>query len=189
MSSSTSVLAAWQHSSAQLFVQGDGADHGQRPLSEAYLGELAVSGQAADRCIVTIQNLERLYPRWFCLTDSLEPMSCDRELLETLVDSAPHPFLMGDLFGVLRMRLELAKISSNSVQNIEPSGRCCDLVSEMELMYPSWFAQLDVMEPAICSRDELEMMIVTAPHAFLKGMLFGMLKVRLEVSMVTGRQF
>lgn len=57
------------------------------------------------------------------------------------------------------------------------------------LSYPEWFDELDLIDVDVCTRSELDALIVSAPTQFIQGLLYGKLTLRIQLSSITGRGF
>lgn len=68
--------------------------------------------------------------------------------------------------------------------------QCLEEMKALEQQYPEWFADYeDAMTDVVASRAEIESLLATAPTDLLRGLLFGTLKLRIQISFLTGREF
>lgn len=56
-------------------------------------------------------------------------------------------------------------------------------------MHPEWHAQYESMDLARSSSEEILELLKSAPNSFAKGLLGGVLYMRLDIAAVTGRAF
>jgi hypothetical protein len=62
-------------------------------------------------------------------------------------------------------------------------------LSDDALCHEEWFDDMDISDVDVCSRDEMERLLVTAPSSFMQGMIYGKFTMRLQWAVITGRDF
>lgn len=68
--------------------------------------------------------------------------------------------------------------------------QCMATMNEMREEYPDWFAEYeDAGVDLVADRAQIESLLATAPTPFLKGMIYGKLAMRLQISNLTEREF
>lgn len=63
-----------------------------------------------------------------------------------------------------------------------------EFMASLESSYPAWFDELAQAEASFADREEMARLMVTAPHPFLVGMLYGKLLMKMEIAAITGRR-
>lgn len=62
-------------------------------------------------------------------------------------------------------------------------------IAELQRCHPAWSHWMEDRDPNTTSADELLELLRTAPTSFAKGLIYGKLRLRMELAATTGRWF
>ena len=64
------------------------------------------------KCVEEMQQMQETHPRWWSeYEDAQMDISCDRAVLEGLLQTAPTPFARGVVFGKIVFRQQIAALT------------------------------------------------------------------------------
>lgn len=78
---------------------------------------------------------------------------------------------------------ESAQMESGALRRIQT------VIADSVAAHPDFHAWMDETDPFTASRTELADLMDSAPTDVVKGMLFGIHMMRIQISMVTGRAY
>lgn len=147
-----------------------------------------------------LRDESRTHKIWFDDFDFIDIERCSRCEFDAFFISAPTQFTQGMLYGKLTLRIQNSIISGcdffnhsdhsdSFVESKELIHRINNRMLALSETFQEWFEALDFIDPDFCSRSELEEMILTAPIAFLEGVMFGKLSTRIQMAASTGKRF
>jgi len=56
-------------------------------------------------------------------------------------------------------------------------------------VHPDWHAMYEVLDIATSPSEDILELLITAPNSFARGLIGGVLRMRLEIAAITGRGF
>jgi hypothetical protein len=70
---------------------------------------------AVMQCVEEMQKLQQTHPLWWSDYDDAQmDISCDRAVLEELLETAPTPFARGVVFGKIVFRQQIAALTEEA---------------------------------------------------------------------------
>ncbi len=80
-----------------------------------------------------------------------------------------------------------------TAKNAAPSPavmECMGHLNTLREQFPDWFDDYDdAMVDVVADRKTIEKLLETAPNEFLKGLMYGKLAMRMQISALTERSF
>jgi hypothetical protein len=64
-----------------------------------------------------------------------------------------------------------------------------DKMDMIKAEHPNWHAEFEDVDPFIADRAEVERLLQDAPTEFASGLITGIMVIRQQVAIVTGREF
>lgn len=86
---------------------------------------------------------------------------------------------------------------SNTTQQPSPSAapapavrQCMAHLNQLREQHPEWFDEYDdALVDVVADRQVLEQLLESAPNEFLRGLIYGKLAMRAQISALTERSF
>lgn len=129
------------------------------------------------------------HPQWFDRFECVDPTSCSRAELVSMIDGCPSDLMQGMLFTRLVDRILRSHGSAELLGQFGPPAfdeakrlEVCRLkLLAISAEHSGWFDQLDGLDSGHCTRQDLEALLLVAPCPFLAGMMLEQLVMHAEV--------
>lgn len=136
---------------------------------------------------------EELHSDWYLKYEDTDPFVASHEEVMDLLGSAPDYSCRGLMAGILLFRQQLAILTAPG-EFVDPAGAEMQQIEDIRERFgeqdnPDWYQRYEDIDPCIATRAEVTTLLESAPDHFCRGLVAGIMLMRQQVAILTGREF